>query len=43
VRRGETLTAIARQYDVTVGQVRSWNRLASNRIYAGQVLTIHQN
>ena len=43
VRRGETLTAIARQYDVTISQVRSWNRLAGNRIYAGQVLTIHLN
>jgi LysM repeat protein len=25
---------------VTVSQVRAWNRLASNTIYPGQVLTI---
>jgi len=40
VRRGETLHAIARLYDVTVGEVRTWNRLGGSRIYAGQVLTI---
>jgi len=40
VRAGETLHRIARLYDVTVSQVRAWNRLASNTIYPGQVLTI---
>jgi membrane-bound lytic murein transglycosylase D len=40
VKSGETLHRIARLYDVTVHQVRAWNRLAGNTIYAGQVLTI---
>src|SRR3989454_766159 len=40
VKAGETLHRIARLYDVTVSQVRAWNRLASNTIYPGQVLTI---
>ncbi|MEK7282558.1 MAG: LysM peptidoglycan-binding domain-containing protein, partial [Acidobacteriota bacterium] len=40
VKRGETLHRIARLYDVSVQQVRSWNRLEGSRIYAGQVLTI---
>ncbi len=40
VRRGETLHRIARLYDVSIQQVRSWNRLEGSRIYAGQVLTI---
>jgi len=40
VRRGETLYRIAQLYDVTVHQVRAWNRLAGNTVYAGQVLTI---
>jgi len=41
VKRGDTLTGIARLYDVTVQQVRLWNGL--NRegvIYPGQVLRI---
>src|SRR6185503_2119865 len=40
VKRGETLHRIARLYDVSVQQVRTWNRLEGSRIFAGQVLTI---
>jgi len=40
VKPGETLHRIARLYDVTVQQVRVWNRLAGNTIHTGQVLTI---
>ena len=40
VKSGETLHRIARRYDVTVNQVRAWNRLTGNTIYPGQVLTI---
>jgi len=43
VRRGDTLTKIARIYDVTVQQVRSWNGIdRSGIIYPGQVLRIRQ-
>ena len=40
VKRGETLMRIARLYDVSVRQVRVWNRLESSTIHPGQVLTI---
>lgn len=40
VKRGETLHRIARLYDVSIQQVRTWNRLEGSRIYPGQVLTI---
>jgi membrane-bound lytic murein transglycosylase D len=44
VRRGETLLKIARKYDVSVGEVREWNRLGgSSLIYPGQILTIREN
>lgn len=41
VRRGETLSGIARQYGVTIRQIQSWNTLSSTRIRSGQRLTIH--
>ncbi len=40
VKAGETLYHIAQLYDVTVNQMRTWNRLASNTIYPGQILTV---
>ncbi|MGH9750734.1 MAG: LysM peptidoglycan-binding domain-containing protein, partial [Candidatus Polarisedimenticolia bacterium] len=43
VRPGDTLYGIAQRYGATVREVRVWNGLASNRIYPGQLLTIHQN
>lgn len=40
VRNGDTLDRIARQFGVSVQQLRKWNRLRSNRIYPGQRLEI---
>jgi membrane-bound lytic murein transglycosylase D len=40
VRRGDTLFGIARLYDTTVEKIKTWNRLRSNRISAGDRLTI---
>jgi LysM repeat protein len=40
VRRGESLTRIARQYSVSVEALRSSNELASTLIHPGQVLQI---
>jgi len=41
VRRGDTLTSIARIYDVSVQQVRNWNGIdGASVIYPGQVLVI---
>lgn len=40
VRRGETLSGIAKRYRVKVSQLRSWNNLRSNNLRAGQVLRL---
>jgi LysM repeat protein len=40
VRAGDTLFGIARRFDVTVKQLRDRNRLRSDEIAVGQVLTI---
>lgn len=41
VRRGETLSHIARRYGVTVRQIQAWNNMGrSSRIYAGQRIRI---
>jgi membrane-bound lytic murein transglycosylase D len=40
VKRGDTLSSIARLFDTTVAKIRSWNRLNSNRIAPGDRLKI---
>ncbi|MBN2615426.1 MAG: LysM peptidoglycan-binding domain-containing protein [Bacteroidales bacterium] len=40
VKYGENLGSIARRYHVYVSQLKSWNRLRSSRIYAGQKLVL---
>lgn len=35
IRRGDTLTEIAKKYDVSVADVREWNSLSGSRIRAG--------
>jgi membrane-bound lytic murein transglycosylase D len=40
VRRGDTLSSIARLFDTTVEKIKSWNRLRGNRISAGDRLNI---
>lgn len=41
VRKGQTLGAIARQYQVTVQDLRAWNHIKQNIIVPGQRLQIH--
>jgi len=42
VRRGDTLSGIARRYEVTVHQLQAWNNMGrSTALRAGQFLTIH--
>jgi membrane-bound lytic murein transglycosylase D len=42
VRRGDTLSAIARRYAVTVRDLQAWNNMGgSTALRAGQSLTIH--
>ena len=40
VKRGDTLSSIARLFDTTVAKIKSWNRLRSNTISAGARLVI---
>ncbi len=40
VKRGDTLSEIATRYRVSQGQIKQWNKLRSNRIYAGQSLKV---
>lgn len=41
VRRGDTLSAIARKYNTSVRSICRWNKLPSVRIYPGDLLTIY--
>ena len=40
IRRGDTLGTVARRFGVTVAQLKGWNGLTSNRITAGDTLTV---
>jgi len=41
VRSGDTISGLATRYGVTWVQIRQWNNLRNNMIYAGQSLTIY--
>lgn len=41
VRKGDTISEIARKFNVSEFQLRKWNNLNSNKITVGQLLTIH--
>lgn len=41
IKNGETLSAIASKYGVTVNQIKEWNNLSSNNIYMGRKLVIY--
>ena len=40
VKRGDTLTKIAKQFHVTVNNLMKWNNLKNDKIYAGQKLIV---
>jgi murein DD-endopeptidase MepM/ murein hydrolase activator NlpD len=40
VRPGDTLFGVARQYNISVAQVRQWNNLTSDALALGQVLRV---
>lgn len=42
VRPGDNLGSIAEKYHVSVRQLKAWNSLRSDQIYAGKRLVIHQ-
>jgi LysM repeat protein len=41
VKRGDTLSSIARTFETSVSSIKQWNRLRSNRINPGQRLTVY--
>lgn len=42
VKKGDTLWSIAKHYNVTVGKIRTWNRLSERaKLHAGQKIIIH--
>lgn len=43
VKSGDVLGTIARQYNVSLNQLKAWNNLSSNMIRVGQVLHIYQD
>jgi peptidoglycan lytic transglycosylase D len=43
VKRGDTLSSIARLYRTTVSSLRRWNRISGNAIQIGQRLTVFTN
>jgi membrane-bound lytic murein transglycosylase D len=40
IRRGDTLTTIARRFGVSVEELRRWNQIDSDRIVVGQSITV---
>lgn len=42
VKRGQTLSTVARTHGVTVSQIKAWNHLRSNNIQVGQRLIIQK-
>jgi len=43
VKRGDTLSSIARFFDTSVASLKSWNRLRTNGVMVGQRLTVFTN
>lgn len=41
VRKGETLTTVARKNDCMATDIKQWNKLKKNAVYPGQKLTIY--
>lgn len=41
VRRGETLSSIAKKYGVTVSEIKKWNKMKRNSVSRGRKLKIH--
>jgi membrane-bound lytic murein transglycosylase D len=43
VRNGDALSRIAKRHGVTVGQIKSWNGMSTDRLSVGQKLMLRQN
>jgi membrane-bound lytic murein transglycosylase D len=43
VRKGDTLSSIARRHGVTVSDIKTWNRLTSSALSVGRRLVIRSD
>jgi membrane-bound lytic murein transglycosylase D len=43
IRRGDTLAGIAKRFNVTVNDLKRWNRLRSTTIHPGKTLVIQSS
>jgi membrane-bound lytic murein transglycosylase D len=43
VRRGESIFAIAKKYNCTAQQIRSWNNIKGNSVHSGKKLIVYMN
>ncbi|MBO4581263.1 MAG: LysM peptidoglycan-binding domain-containing protein [Bacteroidales bacterium] len=43
IQSGDVLGTIAKKYNTTVSNIKNWNHLKNDKIYAGQKLTIYLN
>ena len=41
VRKQDTLASIAQRYKTSVSNIKSWNKLASNKVASGTILQVH--
>ncbi|NJD23641.1 MAG: LysM peptidoglycan-binding domain-containing protein [Melioribacter sp.] len=41
VKRGDSIGEIAEKFGVSTAQLRNWNKLTSNKIIAGSILSVH--
>ncbi len=41
VKKGDTLSAIAKNHEVSIGDIRKWNKLSSDKLALGHTLNIH--
>jgi membrane-bound lytic murein transglycosylase D len=41
VKRGDSLGEISKKFDVTIAQIKKWNKLKSNKVLIGDNLVIH--
>ena len=40
VKKGETLSEIAAKYDLTNNEIKTWNQIKNNKLFAGQKLRV---
>jgi len=42
IKKGETLSTVAKKYNTTPEQLKKWNNLTSNKIYPGQTIIVNR-